>query len=538
MKNKKFWAILLTVAMIISMFAYSASATETKYIAPKVSVSNFDPVSLTCLRGTGNGKNVLNEIYETLLDRNGFGTDVYGVLAKDWYWEGNDLYLDLYDYIHDQAGNPITAADVAFSFVTPQELGYTNNRLALYTTYAPDVENSGVEAVSDYQVVFHFKAGMEGREVMGGWLDMICSQPIFSKAAWEASTDQMAEKAVGTGMYTVKEVVSGAYYVLERYDDYWQTDESLIGPQHQANVQEITFKIINDPQQVVNALKTGEIDFANNIRIEAVPEFQNADEFTVASSLDNNIFALLPNCLEGLPLHDMNLRAALFYAINVDDIVAAIGGADIARKVFCFGIPKAAGYNPDWEAADNYYTKAGTDMAVAQEYMAKSNYNGETLKIWYEAGTYKAPFEMVALLIGKACEDLGIKYEIHTKDSQIQDVYSTTNSDWDLIIYNIGGNGTILDYSKQTFNSNFYVGGAGCWNDPTLDQIFAETFSESGATQENINTFMNYITDNYYIYGLYQITTYDVFRKSLIADASVKTFRTWIIPGSFEYVQP
>ncbi|MDR1801440.1 MAG: ABC transporter substrate-binding protein [Lachnospiraceae bacterium] len=547
--KKKCLSLLLVGAMVLSLFAAcgkketpaaetttdeetetetteeSTPAEATGVIGKAVSIASADPVSLTPLRATGNGKDVLNSIYEYLIDKDGFGGEAYGVIAKEWHWDGDDFIVEIYDYVHDQAGNHITADDVVFSYVTPQELGYANNKLYTYC--------SGVEALDEYTVVFHFLP--ERTDYFNGWLDMMTAQGIFSQAAWEASTDEMAQHPVGTGRYTCTEFVDGAYCVLQRYDDYWQTDETKIGRQYQANVDQITLKFITDPQQIVNALKTGEIDYNYAIAKEALPEFEASPDWSVAQCYDYKLFCAMPNCLEGLPFNDINLRAAFFYALNVDDIIAALGGEDFAKKVYTYGVSQAQSYNPAVETEDNYYTK--TDLDLAKEYLEKSNYNGETIKIWYETGSYKEQLEAVALIAGVAFESLGIKYEILTKDSDIDSIWKQTNSDWDLVFFNMGGNGHVLDYTRGIFDTLEKEGCAGNENDPKLDELFQSTYCESGKSQENVDTFLQYITDQYYIYGLFQRITYDVYLADMISDTSVKTFRNWIIPGSFEYLR-
>jgi peptide/nickel transport system substrate-binding protein len=498
---------------------------STGVIASEVSVANADPTTLMPLRTPGNGKNVLNEIYEGLVDRDGFAGETYGVIAKDWHWDGNDFVVDIYDYVYDHAGNHITAGDVEFSFVTSWEAGYTNNNLYVFC--------DSVEATGDYTVVFHYKP--ERADTLGSWVEMFTAQAIFSQKSWEESTDGMSSNAVGTGRYAVKEYVSGSHCILERYGDYWQTDESLIGPQHRANAEKITYKFITDSQQIVNALKTGDIDYTNNIVIEATAEFEASPDWTASPEIELRLFAAYPNCLEGMPFSDVNLRAAFFYALDVDQIIDAMGGTKYARKVRNYGAPQVPEYNPEWDALDNYYNKNGADLERAMEYMAKSNYNGEAVKLWYETGTYKLQLEAVTLIAGAALESIGVNYEIHTKDSDISDLYKQTNSDWDMLFMDKGGNGSLFDYIKNIFDPTFVEGGMGAYFDDTFNQMYFDTYCESGATPENVEKYWGYIADHFYAYGLFQRVTYEVYRNSLIADTRVKTFRTWAIPGSFEY---
>lgn len=507
----------------------AANADAGSYIAASVNIANGDPTSFTPIRQTGNGKNPLNEIYESLMDQEGFGDKTYGDLAKDWSWNGNDLVVNLYDNITDSAGNRITASDVIFSYQTSWDNGIQKS---CYLTFC-----TGADAVGDTQVAFHFKP--EFKDTYNSEFTLLTGQYIFSRKSWEASADQMATKPVGTGPYNVKEFVPGAYAVLERRADYWQTDASLVGPQHEANVQTITYKFISDNAQLITALKTGEIDYLDNVSSDNLPAFQNNPAYTVTNSFTHNLFGMLPNCLSTRPMSDINLRAAIFNAINVDDVISAVGGTDFARKLYTYGVPGASLYNPAWETADNYYTKKTANLDVAKDFLSKSGYKGETLKIVYNAGQFTSYFEPMCLIIGNACDQLGIKYSINslTDDLFHEMQNAAEKGDWDIMVMNNGSDGTFMKFVQNDFNTNAFKGGIGNYNDSDLDKMFAALYSNSGATQENMDAFIKYITDKYYAYGFIEPVTYTVFKTDLIKSADVRTYRSWVIPGSWQYVQ-
>jgi ABC-type transport system substrate-binding protein len=542
MDKKNFLALAIVVSVVVfigckggqsktpapSGSTGSVSGTSGPYIAKTVSIGNGDPTSYSPLKQTGDGKNPLNEVYETLIDQNGFGGELYGNIAKDWAFNGNDLIVNLYDYVTDSAGNRITANDVVFSYKRDWEAGYTGSGYLAYTT--------GAEALSDYQVVFHWKADQV--DVYGAVFILLNSVYITSEKAWTESKDQMASAPVGTGPYVVTSFVKGANTVLTRRSDYWQKPE-LTGPQHLANVETITYKFITDAAQLVNALMTGDIDYVSNFSSEALSSFQNAAGWTVTKTYDGHCYGMYPNCLEGLPLSDINLRAALFYAINVDDMVKAAGGENFARKTYIYGVPETTFYNAAWEKWDNFYTK-GPDLDLARQYMAKSSYKGQTLKIIIMSGQYISLYEPCALVIGAACDKLGIKYDIsvQTADVATQMTKTAKNTAWDIFISNSGTDGSMMKFIQNYFNTKLgYPGGIGNFYDNTLNQKFEAVYSVTGANQANFDDLEKYIVDNYYAYGFFQTILYSVFNSKLIKSDEVKTFRAWVIPGSFTYVQ-
>ena len=75
-----------------------------------------DPENMGPWAGMSQGRiAILNTVYEYLITRENGETK--GVLAKNWTQKDDTTYeVELYDYIHDTEGNPITASDIKFCF--------------------------------------------------------------------------------------------------------------------------------------------------------------------------------------------------------------------------------------------------------------------------------------------------------------------------------------------------------------------------------------------------------------------------------------
>lgn len=509
--------------------ASEETAAGTGGSAAEVTIISGDPASFMPLNQTGGGKNALSEVYEALVDMDGFGGEIYGNLAKEWWWDGADLHVEIYDYIYDSQGNHITADDVVFSYKESCDQGYTKSNFTIYC-------DSNAEALSDTEVVFHFLP--DQTDVFLAEFTLLSGQYIFSEEAYKASEDGMSTTPVGTGPYVVTEFVPGAYCTLEKNADYWQTDASLVGPQHVANVDKMTYKFITDESQQVTALLTNEADFLDGISAEAKTQFDNAEGWGISESYSHNCLGLTPNCLEGLPLSDMNLRAAIFWAVDVEDIIAAAGGSEFARRVSCWGVPDTDLYNAEWDTWDNYETKSSADMEKAQEFMSKANYNGEKLRIIYNVdGGYANFIEPMALMVGAACDSLGINYEL---ENLADDVFATTwqsenSSDWDIMIWSQGCDGDLLKFYRNNFNTEVYKGGAGHYYDETLDQLVKNANSASGATQENMDALIKHVVDNYYAYGFLEPVAFSAYNTDIIETPEPRTYRAWVIPGSWTY---
>ena len=94
--------------------------------------------------------------------------------------------VEIYDYIHDQAGNPLTASDIKFCYDTAKESGNLPKLASI----------ESIEVLSDYVCRFRFV------ELAAGDLySLLMECPIVTQAAYEASADQMATDPVTTSPY-------------------------------------------------------------------------------------------------------------------------------------------------------------------------------------------------------------------------------------------------------------------------------------------------------------------------------------------------
>lgn len=504
--------------------AYEQVQAEN-FIAEKVSIASGDPGSFYPLKPAGGGKCILNEVYEPLFDQDGPAGDLYGVIGKEYHWEGNDLYAEIYDNVYDTNGNHYTASDVVWYYKQMVEEGYNTQK---YPDYFDDCE-----VVDDYNVVFHAKP--DKADVFQNDSNLFRGACLVTQKAYEESSDSMAANPVGTSRYKLVEYTPGLSATIERIDDadYWQKDLSMVGPQHAANVQTITYYFITEAAQVVNALKTGQIDYASEISDTAAAEFEASNEYTVYRFYSNRMFQTYFNCLEGTPLHDINLRAAICYALNTDDILAAVGGESFARRVYEFCIPDVQFYNTDCETWDSYYNTC--DLDLAKEYLSKSSYNGEVLKIFYFTGEHAEMEEGIALCIGATLDQLGVAYDI-SPTVDVDNLNVPANPDWDICCLTTGANGNALSLLTKLVSA-MYEGGYGNYYDEKLIELYNKFNSRSNASPEANAELQKYLIENFYVYGTLEGILIDCWRSSIVANAAIKTFRTWTIPGAWIYTE-
>ena len=143
---------------------------------------------------------------------------------------------------------------------------------------------------------------------------------VVSPKAIAEDPEGLATQTVGAGPYTLDaaQTVAGSRYVYEARDDYWNPDGQLWD--------EVVITVIENPEQRLNALKTGEIDYA-------VGDLSTADS---AASADLQVLyaptivygqSLLDrDGTLGSPLGDVRVRQAINYALDRTSIAQALLG--------------------------------------------------------------------------------------------------------------------------------------------------------------------------------------------------------------------
>lgn len=509
---KKLVAIALSLAMLMScVLGIGAASAEADKVVVGITI---DPGNIGPFQGMSAGRiGILFTTYEFLV------TKVDGVrvncLAKE-ITKVDDLTYDveIYDYITDQAGNHLTASDVAWSYNS----GIASGNL-------PKLGNiASVEAISEYVTRFTFTS------LASGDLDALLMEcPIVTQAAYEASPDQMATDPVTTSAYQVVDYVSGSKIVYKDTGKYWQTDESLIPMTSRHNVENIEIDIIPDTAQLTNALKTRAIDVSVWVSATDISDFKDMEGFTVSQMEENTTELLAFNCDTGSVFADNpELRKAIAYAIDSEVIALGAFNGD-AKPVKTYGNTKYADYVEKWND-EEYYEY---DLDKAKELYAASGASNLNLKLMYVTSDETA---MMATIIQAQLAELGINVELRGYDSQLFNQYKYENKgEWDLLLDEGASSTNLANVYKLAWDRTGYTHG-GAINfvkDDTLQSLMEAAMDEATHGDETMDAFHQYLKEQCYGIGLVQ-------KLSNVAHTdTIKTmatcFRGQVLPGACEY---
>ena len=455
----------------------SGSGEKTMVVA-----SNSDCVTFAPWGQQGGGrKAVRRALYETLTYLNTDGTISYD-LAKEINEVSPGVYdITIYDYIHDTAGNHMTASDVVFSFNKAIEAG-------TYSRYFNGFES--IEQTGDYTVRMTFSD-----EKVGGLYVLFDFIYIVTEAGFEQSGDEMTLNPIGTTSYVLDDYVSGAKIVFKKVDTYWQKEDLIIDAL-KPNLDSFTWVIITEKAQHAIALESGTIDATNGVTdvdsINFVDENNNPrDGYGYVESTKGNLLALNFNCSDQSICSDVNLRKAIAYAIDTTAMVyAAYGNAGLASK--CYSSPAFRDYTTEWER-DDYF---GYNVTTAKDYLNQSNYDGRELVLMTAGDTEHTT---MAELVRAYCEAAGIKVKVEAYDSNLFQSYEDDrNYVYDMTLEFTDG--SYYTYEIQSNLVNYFENGDGVIRiaDPKLKELFETASSKQTASVQTMGAVLDYLDETCY----------------------------------------
>lgn len=448
-----------------------------------VVASNSDCVTFAPWGQQGGGrKAVRRALYETLAYMNADGT-VSLDLAKKITEVSEGVYdIEIYDYIVDTAGNPMTASDVVFSFNKAKETG-------LYAAYMENLES--VEATGDYTVELKLS-----NEKLGGLYTMLDYIYIVTEAGWEQSGDEMVANPIGTSPYVLDSYVAGASIKFKKADSYWQTEELTIDAL-KANLDSFEWKIISEKSQHSIALETGGIDATNSVLATDYVNFVNddgipKDGYGYVESVHTGLLTLVFNCSDSSKCKDENLRKAIAYAIDTTSMAqAGYGSAGVAAD--CFSSSVYRDYDASW-ADEDYYAY---NVEQAQKYLEQSDYAGEELILLTQSDS---ELTSQATLIQAFCEAVGIKVKVEYYDTNLYTSYrDDMNYHFDLDLEYV--NASYYTYELLSYLTDYtYENGTGRMriSDPELTALYDTAAAKTTSNAQTVKECLDYIKDTCY----------------------------------------
>lgn len=313
---------------------------------------NFDPMISAA---TDTQSTVLLNVYEGLLtfDENG---KFIPSLAKNYSISDDGLKysFDLNKGIKFHNGKEFSSEDVKYTYDT---LAGLSGGDPLNKTLSQLI--ASVEAPDKDTIIINLQeknAGFITKTIL----------PIVPKDYTEAST-----VPVGTGPYKFVEYLPGQKVVLEKYEGY-TTNSSRI-----PSIDKAEFRIMTDANARLMALLSGGLDISG-VSVNDLPSIEK--DFNIVQNPSNMVQVLaLNNTVK--PLDNLDVRKAVSYAVNKDEIIAgAFNGSGISVNSFLSPVmklyynDKIEGYKTDVDKAKELLKEAGYENGFELTITVPSNY--------------------------------------------------------------------------------------------------------------------------------------------------------------------
>jgi peptide/nickel transport system substrate-binding protein len=414
--------------------------------------------------------------YATLTDKAPEDFHTIPGLAESWTGSKDKLTwtYKLRDGLKWSDGKPLTSEDVAWNVNTSRSEEWLNHSAvtANLTATAPDPQTVVIKSsVPDPKL-----------PTMDIYL---LPKHIWGKLSPDERDKYAGEDGVGSGPFVLEKFEKGQFARFKANPNYWAGKPA---------VDKVVLRKFNNPDAMVAALKTGELDVAWDIPGAAFNQLKDDDDFVTNEGYQGSFSELAINGGDGLKkphpaLADIEVRKAIAHAIDKKTLVARV--LDGIGKPLETISPSA---NPEWVpdlSADQVYD---FDLDKAKQILEDAGYKdtngdgvrempngGQPLKFTYYARSDGETGPKVAEFVRGWLDEIGIATtEKIASDSELTPIIG--KGDYDMFAWGwtpYVDPDTMLDYMtcKQVAAdpddpTNYYNDANYC--DPEYDKLYQQ----------------------------------------------------------------
>jgi peptide/nickel transport system substrate-binding protein len=330
---------------------------------------------------------ILNNIYEQLVRFE--DGEVRPLLATSWEpSDGAKVWtFKLRQGVKFHNGEPFNAAAAKYSIDRIKKLDAGPSWL-----FKPIKE---VKVVDEYTVQFICENPTAVDLIMTSYYGPYMMPPKLSEE--KGSEWFQAGNTCGTGPYKRRSYEKGSAFILQKNEDYW-------GGWKPNQFDIAVFKVVTEPSTAVQLLKSGEMDITENVPLELRASLlKDPNIEAVLSPSTRNEYFHIHN--QKPPTDDINVRKAIWHAINIDEMIEKLLGDDVVKAIG--PIPYSMwGHDPNLKTYEY-------DPEKAKEYLKKSKY-ADQLPLKIELACYDPPFLSAATYIQASLKKIGIEAEMNT----------------------------------------------------------------------------------------------------------------------------
>ena len=323
------------------------------------------------------------------------------MLAESFSYDedGTELTIKLRQGITFHSGAPMTSADVVASldrFMNAAGIGASLKGVTASLT-APDAGTVVFKLNSPTPIVPGLLTGTQA--------------VIMSTAGLAGASPTVATQGLDcTGPYALTSYQPDQSATLTRYDGYQsrsETSSAEAGAKHGYS-DTIELRLMPEASVRRDSLITGELEVALELPTDFYQALQDNPDTEPVIVANNQSLTVVLNTKTG-PAADVNLRRAMYYALDKDPIMmASVGNPDFYTL------------DPSWVPDPNsiWHSTAGVPEGFGaanpekvKEYLAASNYKGEPIR-WLTASEQYAKHFLTAVTAQQQLAEYGINVEL------------------------------------------------------------------------------------------------------------------------------
>ncbi|WP_195335537.1 peptide-binding protein [Paraclostridium bifermentans] len=493
-KRKRIISLVMTATLGISILTGCSKGDESgKAIEPKskdsiVYALTSSPTGIfnPLLNDTTYDDAVIDLTYNSLLsfDKN---LNPKPELAKSYEISDDNLSITfkLNDNIKWNDGKTLTADDVAFTFTSLADKGYTGSKYGYVEKLkgAKDYHEGSADKIEGIEVIDKNTIKFTFAEPYSPGLTNLGSIGIIPKhiwgevpiAQWKDKKDLLT-KPVGTGPYEVVSFTEGQDVQLKRNDNYFDGD---------VKTEKFILKVTNE-DTATGELLNGTVDVidASNLKNKDIKELES--EGMDVTSYDSNLVQYMGFNLRDKKFQDKNLRQAFMYALDRNAMVDKLleGNGQVVDTPM---LPSSWSY-PDKSTLNNYkYNKDKAKELLKQAGYEDRDNNGIVedkdgkelvVKLTYPTGNKLR--EQTAPIIQANLKDIGVKMELENMEFTALMDKVVANHDFELYLM---GNNLSLDPDPKPYwhsTSASDEKGNSAWNISSFKNEKADQLIEQG----------------------------------------------------------
>lgn len=493
MKRKAVLAISLLLAVSVLFTACAkrdgtqpTETTETTQPATQTEVADMLTVCVgpnpdtidPALNSAVDGATLIIHAFEGLMTLDKNGTPIPGqAKSYDVSEDGKVYTFHLRDNLKWSDGKPLTAKDFVYSWnraISPDTAADYEYMFDIIDGYESGTLN--VSAPDDKTLVVTLKNAVP-------YFLEITAFPTFSPVRQdliEANGDSWAvdpKTYIGNGPYKMTEWVPGSHIMYEKNENYW--DYANLG------TNKLKFVLMEDDVAILNAFKSEEILFADQMPQDEIDAWRDKPEFNLEGQLGTYYISFN---VKKAPLDNPLVRKALILAVDRDFIVKNIGksGQQPAGAFVSTGLSDADPTKEFREVGGDYFDPTAeaneSNLAEAKKLLAEAGYpDGKGLpniEYLYNEGTGHQA-------IGEALQDMWKKIGVNISlVSQEWNTFLKTRKNGE---YFIARNGWLSDYNDPISMLDMWVTGGGNndahWSNAKYDELISRIKKSSDQTE-------------------------------------------------------